>query len=236
MKKEVVRYKGLFCLMFLAMFSSCNPESSGEDPRILWSAICKMDIQSKKSNNSKSPDIGIIGDSVSVHRLACYSYFMVGEQDSVGDMGYIEYQETVLGDGKFFQRDTINHTFSFSNDAVIIYMPYVDENGYGMPGYERIGWLISRNNSVFEGLYDTVLRQYRSPLILGDSLHVRWPYYRRDTLGYIPNNMAKSNRIRLLQLLKEKRFSEMMEIFNNDYTIYTCTGEEYRELVRLGLN
>ena len=59
---------------------------------------------------------------------------------------------------------------------------------------------------------------------------------RIDTLGYIPQNIMDANYPRLQQLYDEERYSEMIEIMQTGYTNYTCTGEEYRELVRLGLN
>ncbi len=59
---------------------------------------------------------------------------------------------------------------------------------------------------------------------------------RIDTLGYIPRVQKEINWKKLLQFMDEQRFQAMIDRHKHDNHSYTCTGEEFRELVLLSLN
>ena len=144
-----------------------------------------------------------------------------------------------------FSRDTTNCVFFFGHDHVFYYIRYkMNEDGLlqGVKGTERRGWLLTGDNPVFVAYYDTIWNCYKDPLMTWDEQIQDMERYgplfnsRIDTLGYIPQSQLDANRPLLEKAFEEGRYSEMEKIMWTGYTIYTCTGEEYRELVRLGLN
>lgn len=216
--------------LFMAFTQSCKPEPKDEDPGILAYAVCEMDIQSQ--NRAKSVDV--VGDSQSVHQLAVYACAIFGEIDSNWIMGPIDCMEYYFYgiDQSVFARDTVNHVFSFMHDAVIGFdeFDYPEGKPIGVPGTEYLGWLACYIEPVFCAYYDTVRKCYVNPSV--DSRDFRTPDCRMDTLGYVPMDMMARNRERLLQLMAEQRFQEMIDLYKTEYRIYTCTGEEYDEIVR----
>lgn len=214
----------------MALVQSCKPEPKEEDPGILAYAVCEMDIRSQ--NRAKSVDV--VGDSQSVHQLAVYACAIFGEIDSNWIMGPMECMEYYFygNDQEIFRRDTINHVFSFMHDAVIGFtkFDYPEGKPVGVPGTEHLGWLACYIEPVFCAFYDTIKECYLNPSV--DSRYIRFTNCRIDTLGYVPKDMMARNRERLLQLMAEQRFQEMIDLYKTEYCIYTCTGEEYDEIVR----
>ncbi len=231
--------KILLFVLALICFCSCEHEQDGNGGKksLLMYAECKMDI---KAGSHQRKSIEMIGDSVAVHRLCRYALQMCGKMN---DTLYANYVDTVWNttDSWHFemwdniQRDTINHTFTFWNDFVVSFHDWYMENGeqVGIEGTEYLGLLAGYDHPVFRGKYDTVEHIYVDPLkglaYVPDAVY--------DTLGYIPLSLMDKNRRILNQMLEEKRYQDMIDFFRSGaYIIYTCTGEEYRELVRLGLN
>ena len=254
--------KNKFILLFTALAVLCcacnKPEKKEEQSsRTLKWAIAKMDILPGHTRNTKAVDI--VGDSIAVHTLCLYFSnlieFVDWEDSILGKYSCSPVEDLVVRTENFsgeqgiiFQRDTINHVFSFSNDAVIGWgdsdWDPINRIYTGIEGTEYLGWLACGENVVFRAVYDTVLKRYISPCYDDENLLVvgptnSYPNNPRvyDTLGYIPNSLMKANRAYLEQLLKEKRYQEMVDFFESGaYKVYTCTGEEYRELARQGLN
>lgn len=221
----------------LFLMQSCQPENmdggendggKGDNSGILANAICEMDIQSL----NKTKGLDVVGDSQAVHQLAVYACAIVGARDSSWINGYMDFcQYNFFGtDTDIFIRDTINHVFSFQNDAVIGFekFDYPEGKPIGVVGTEYLGWMICYIEPVFCAWYDTVNECYLNP----SDDDILFFDCRLDTLGYIPKEMMSRNRERLLQLLSEQRFQEMIDIYKTGYHIYTCSGEEYDEIVR----
>lgn len=240
--------KKFFFLLFLTgILVSCNkPESIEEDANVLKDALLAMDISSPASGKKS---IGIVGDSNSVHilsRYMCYINSFVKEY-GFGDFISSYNLELPFTDNphpQFYGRDTINHTFTFQNDAVVNW-----ESAHPIEETVHIGYIACSENIVFCAIYDTNSKKYFDPLSIpygsqseGIVEYGGWPRpddgrgYVYDTLGYIPNSQMRANRAQLEQLLKDRQYKKMIEFFKSNYHIYTCTGEEYRELERLGLN
>ncbi|MCM1041451.1 MAG: hypothetical protein NC396_03350 [Bacteroides sp.] len=228
-------------LSVMCIMMSCNPEGQNRNKsRILVYALCKMDIKSGQKPR-KDAGLDIEGDSIAVHKLARWAILMTGH--FYKGMPYFdtiwnptrEFQSPILTwDNICFSRDTLNHVFTFSNDAVIEWREkeVIDGEMVGIDGFEYLGWLASFEDCVFVSYCDSTRTVCYDPL----TSSFDWPQ-ERDTLGYIPSRMLKENREHLMSLLAEKRYQDMIDFFKSGaYTIYTCTGEEYRELVRQGLN
>ncbi len=232
--------KKVFFLLLAILFVACEKPAQEETSQVLRQAVCKMNIESR----SKKKAVDIVGDSISVHRLSRYTCCYWGLWVNYGpnhnrtepDWRYFYGDQT-----GFFSRDTLAHTFSFHSDFIVQWGEEHLEDGVyiGVDGTEFLGWLACSENVVFNAVYDTVLKRYRDPFrgseedfIVGNNNDNVF-----DTLGYIPNSIMKKNRAILQNMMDEKRFVDMVNFFKSGaYTIYTCTGEEYRELMRLGLN
>lgn len=234
--------KVFFLLLAAILFVACEKPAKEENSLILKQAVCKMNIDSQ----NKRKAVEIVGDSVSVHRLSRYACNYCGIKTNYGRPDNLkdttsESRCFYNDDPSFFMRDTLAHTFSFHSDLIVKWEQenIVDGVYIGVDGTEYLGWLTCSENVVFNAVYDTVLKRYRDPyryseedFVVGNNNDNVF-----DTLGYIPNSIMKKNRAILQNMMDEKRFVDMMDFFKSGaYTIYTCTGEEYRELVRLGLN
>ena len=57
-----------------------------------------------------------------------------------------------------------------------------------------------------------------------------------DTCGYIPNSVIASARAQIEALYAQERYDEIYELFHTAFTFYTCTGEEYKQIVANGGN
>lgn len=234
--------KKVFFLLLAILFVACEKPTQEETSQVLRQAVCKMNIESQ----SKRKAVDIVGDSISVHRLSRYACSYWGVRINYGPAHYredtsLEWRNFSGNQTGFFSRDTLAHTFSFHSDFVVQWAEehLVDGVYIGVDGTEHLGWLACSENVVFNAVYDTVLKRYRDPyrgseedFLVGNNNDNVF-----DTLGYIPNSIMKKNRAILQNMMDEKRFVDMVDFFKSGaYTIYTCTGEEYRELVRLGLN
>lgn len=223
-------------------FFSCKPDKEKEfDYSSLQYAQCVMDI---RPQNKTKTAVDIIGDSVAVHNLSRYlayvSALYVGP-DFFGDTVANIVTCRNFQNNLYMRLDTINHACIFFNDAVVC--QFTDH--HKEEDYYALGWAVSRQDYIFCAYYDTENKRYFDPLnatdrdwLALDSTLPEWngKYYAIDTLGYIPNSQVFENLARLERLMAEEKIEEMLELFKSDYHIYTCTGEEYRELVRLGLN
>lgn len=211
-------------------------------------ALCKMDIQSKK-NQIKSSGIGVVGDSAIVQELS--RYMIVAQLKRMPPEGYTSWDEILdpnlpgfqyyrdlwcRESSNVFMRDTIEHTFTFLNDEIIIWDEHeVDENGdlVGVDGTEHLGSLVHDRDIVFCVAYVDAAKTIRIDPMHID--HLSFPMY-FDTLGYLPNAQQERNETILKEMLAERRYQDVFEFFKSNYHIYTCTGAEFRELVRQGLN
>ena len=57
-----------------------------------------------------------------------------------------------------------------------------------------------------------------------------------DTCGYIPNSVIANAREQIEALYAQERYDEIYELFHTAFTFYTCTGEEYKQIVANGGN
>lgn len=57
-----------------------------------------------------------------------------------------------------------------------------------------------------------------------------------DTVGYIPQSVIDNAREQIEALYAQERFDEIYELFHSAFTFYTCTGEEYKQIVANGGN
>ena len=55
-----------------------------------------------------------------------------------------------------------------------------------------------------------------------------------DTCGYIPNSVIASARAQIDELYAQEKYDEIYEVFRKAFTFYTCTGEEYKAIVKEG--
>ncbi|MCH5243419.1 MAG: hypothetical protein J1F29_00775 [Lentimicrobiaceae bacterium] len=245
--------KKIFFILAVAIVAvACKKEEKEHDSSdILIYALCKMDISGKPQ--AKAFDV--VGDSVSVHKLSRYMSFYTGNLVNYGWGDFIinTHQEILFTDylTRYYQRDTINHTFSFTNDAVICWMEENVVDGQlrgGKDGTEYLGYVVCMEDFVFCAAYDACAengveceagKEYFDPVTATQAdwgEFIGYHYVSYDTLGYIPNSQMRANRAHLQGLIDERKYQEMLDFFKRGYCIYTCTGEEYRELVRLGLN
>ena len=57
-----------------------------------------------------------------------------------------------------------------------------------------------------------------------------------DTCGYIPQSVLDNARAQIEELYAQERYDEIYELFHTAFTFYTCTGEEYKQIVANGGN
>lgn len=57
-----------------------------------------------------------------------------------------------------------------------------------------------------------------------------------DTCGYIPQSVINSAREQIEALYAQERYDEIYELFHTAFTFYTCTGQEYKDIVANGGN
>lgn len=69
-------------------------------------------------------------------------------------------------------------------------------------------------------------------LIIPNGLRDEYGLRMYDTCGYIPNSVLASARAQIEELYAQERYDEIYELFRKAYTFYTCTGEEYKEIVK----
>lgn len=248
--------KIIFILAAAMLAMSCNKEKEerGQSSDILIYALCKMDVNGK----SRAKAVDVVGDSAAVHELSRYMFCYRGMLVNFGWGDFISTRPTSVPftdawTPTFYQRDTINHTFSFTNDQVINWMEkkYVDGKwAGGVDGTEFLGYMVCMEGLVFCAAYDACAengvaceageeKQYYDPVTSPEADYdefTGYHYLGYDTLGYIPNSQMRANRAYLQRLLDERKYHDMLDYFKTSYHIYTCTGEEYRELVRLGIN
>lgn len=241
----------LFLLFFALATVCCKPEETkiNEGLRTIQRANVRMEIKEKDKQTKK--EVGIVGDSAAVKNLARWGYFLFSTLVRPTDPSMYgrPIEQPLDADNWAFGRDTAACIYIFNFNSVFDYGAYeifLDGSpSFGVPGTERPGWLLTSAYPVFVGYYDTIKQRYKDPMIASylDSSTGYWVYpefwlddARADTMGYIPQSMIEANYPRLRQLYDEGRYSEMVDVMRTGYTIYTCTGEEYRELVRLGIN
>lgn len=234
-----------FLLLAALLLVACDKPAKKETSQVLKQAVCKVNIDSQ----DKRKAVDIVGDSVSVHRLSRYACeyqaiwvnFGPAHHKVDNERDWRTFYDDAPG---FFTRDTLAHTFSFHSDFIVKWEQesIVDGVYIGVDGTEYLGWLACSENVVFQAVYDTVQKKYIDPYNYTtlNEFSVGNPWYPNnvyDTLGYIPNSLMKKNRAILQNMMDEKRFVDMVEFFKSGaYVIYTCTGAEYRELARQGLN
>ena len=233
----------LFAALPLLLLSVCEKPTPPKEQNEYYGKYQKACVRLKVQNNtSDGRKAQVIGDSAAVWKCVRW-----GVSLHVHDLEY----DMVAPDGidllwnSRFDRDTTECVYIFGYPCVVDYTEQApDENGYwnGVPGTEKWGFLMKCENMVISGLYHDSLGVYYDPFVeRGEWSEIYDPHATNDilhydTIGYIPNSIVRANRERLIPLFKEGKYSEMIKIMENDYVIYTCTGEEYRELVRQGLN
>lgn len=238
-----MRNKFLFLLAVLSLLlSGCGKPN--KEPSEYYGKYRKACVRMKvQSNTPDGRKAQVVGDSAAVWKCVRW-----GTNLHV----YLPTEDIQSPDGIslcwsfLFERDTTECIYIFGYPCVISYAKEEqDENGYwnGVPGSEKEGFLLRCENMVIAGIYDSLHNVYYDPFSDKDWVEedpsrgwfapCNWRY---DTLGYIPNSVVRANRERLIPLFNEGKYSEMIKIMENDYVIYTCTGEEYRELARQGLN
>lgn len=57
-----------------------------------------------------------------------------------------------------------------------------------------------------------------------------------DTCGYIPQSVIDNAREQIEALYAQERYDEIYELFHTAFTFYTCTGQEYKDIVANGGN
>ena len=230
----------LFTALPLLLLSSCEKpnKEQGEYYGKFQKACVRLKVQNNTSGERKAQ---VVGDSAAVWKCVRWGtnlrffdfHFQTDAHDGLS-----------LNRWDMFDRDTIECTYIFGYECVVRYgRTEPDENGIyqGVPGSEEWGILMEAENFVICGLYHDTICTYYDPFLEDKWSEIYDPHATNDklhydTLGYIPNSIVRANRERLIPLFNEGKYSEMMKIMENDYVIYTCTGEEYRELVRQGLN
>lgn len=58
--------------------------------------------------------------------------------------------------------------------------------------------------------------------------------FKWDTCGYIPQSVIDNAREQIESLYAQERYDEIYELFHTAFTFYTCTGEEYKQIVANG--
>lgn len=241
----------LFALLPLLLLFGCEkpmPEQAQESEQQEYygkfqKACVRLKVQNNTTDGRKAQ---VVGDSAAVWKAVrwgtnLHNYDMEADLTSQDGISLTRWD--------LFDRDTVECIYILGYESVVLYGRLEpDENGIwnGVPGSEKWGFLMTCENMVIVGMYDSLHDVYYDPFSEkpwiendpsygwdGDICPGGWRY---DTLGYIPNSVVRANRERLIPLFDEGKYSEMMKIMENDYVIYTCTGEEYRELARQGLN
>lgn len=246
----IKKFVPLLILAWMAV--CCKPEESGSNEKLWTLQRANVRMEIKKQGSQAKTDVGIVGDSASVKRLARWGHriFAILTDNFVDpSMAGQVYPVELSADNYSFSRDTVSCIYIFAFTSVFDYRAYETfldgRPAVGVPGTERPGWLMFCEDVVFVGYYDTIKQCYKDPMIESylDTATGYWVYpepfwdnARIDTMGYIPQSIMEANYPRLQRLYDEGRYSEMVDVMQTGYTIYTCTGEEYRELVRLGIN
>ncbi len=57
-----------------------------------------------------------------------------------------------------------------------------------------------------------------------------------DTVGYVPQSAIDNARVQIEELYAQEQYDEIYEVFRKAFTFYTCTGEEYKQIVANGGN
>lgn len=246
--------KIIFILVAAVLAVACKKDERGQSSDILVYALCRMDVNGKPQAKA----VDVVGDSAAVHKLSRYMSSYQGRLVNCGRGHFISNHPvnapfTDSWTPEFYRRDTINHTFSFTNDVVINWQEKNTIDGQfvgGVDGTEYLGVVVCLEDFVFCATYDACAengvecdageeKQYYDPVTTTEAdsdEFFGFHYFGYDTLGYIPNSQMRANRAYLQRLLDEHKYQEMLDYFKTSYHIYTCTGEEYRELVRLGIN
>ena len=60
--------------------------------------------------------------------------------------------------------------------------------------------------------------------------------FKWDTVGYIPQSVIDNAREQIEALYAQERYDEIYELFHTAFTFYTCTGQEYKDIVANGGN
>jgi len=111
------------------------------------------------------------------------------------------------------QRDTINNRLMMWATDIL----RVDGTLY----YEFIN-----SHDVFLSVPTEPRDQYGNP-----TYQTKW-----DTCGYIPQSVIDSAREQIEALYAQERYDEIYELFHTAFTFYTCTGQEYKDIVANGGN
>lgn len=245
--------KKIIVLALAVLCCACDKPSKDDRTSILMFGECRMDIRKGSSRNGSKAGLDIVGDSIAVHRLSRYACSLSGKMnDSLATesgrnpdvnpyavpLDYL-FWEDGLG---IYKRDTVNHTFNFPNDIAISFHDYyINEQGeqMGVRGTEFPGFLFWLDYPIFRGVYNPETQSF----IFSREEREKWGGYPHpsnnvvwDTLGYIPSSLMRENREIVKKMLAEQRYQDVLEFFKTAFHIYACTGEEYRELVRQGLN
>lgn len=207
------------------LLCACEKEKS-RSVAVLQNVICHADVRS----GQKVSKLEIMGDSAAIHKLARWTFAInvrppEGAISSYMNIGYYGPQSIIP--------DTINHAYDFKGETVFLLTKTTyDFGGSWMQDTIVPGFLMTERDMVFVawGNEDGYLDPFQPmPEILTSPIVY-------DTLGYMKNSEVEAHAARLMELFKEERYEEMLEILAGGYHIYTCTGEEYRRLVELGLN
>lgn len=67
-----------------------------------------------------------------------------------------------------------------------------------------------------------------------DEARQQFLYY--DTVGYIPHAVLVEATRKIDSLYEIEQYDEIYELFHSAFTFYTCTGEEYKQIVANGGN
>lgn len=103
-------------------------------------------------------------------------------------------------------------------------------------GHGFANWQVDTVNNVLSMLTDEILNSDLS-LNYGfiDATNVvliSWG----DTIGYIPNKVLRDAKVKIEELHAQGDYDGLFELFDNAYSFYPCTGEEYKTLKAQGLN
>lgn len=70
--------------------------------------------------------------------------------------------------------------------------------------------------------------------IYGKDVHLR--IMNGDTVGYIPQSVIDNARVQIETLYEQERYDEIYELFHTAFTFFTCTGQEYKDIMARGGN
>lgn len=57
-----------------------------------------------------------------------------------------------------------------------------------------------------------------------------------DTVGYVPQSVIDSARVQIEALYAQERYDEIYELFHTAFSFFTCTGQEYKDIMAGGGN